>query len=134
GTMLAYLILPDGGKIEFAATAHFSWYSYRWNDYSWQPIAIIDPYGQRTTLTYNGDGSLNTIQEPGRRWIQLIYAPTPWLNNRHSHDIVIDHIQASDGRVVQYNYGAMYFPGWWAYSRTYLDNVVYPADPGLAPP
>ncbi|MEY2482740.1 MAG: hypothetical protein QOK24_1268, partial [Verrucomicrobiota bacterium] len=132
-TMLAYLTLPDGGKVEFAATAHWSWYSYRWNDYSWQATAIIDPYGQRTSLTYNGDGSLNTIQEPAGRWIQLIYGTTPWLNSYQSHDIVIDHIQASDGRVVQYNYNATNY-GLGGNLHTYLDNVVYPADSGSPAP
>jgi RHS repeat-associated protein len=133
GTMLAYLILPDGGKVEFAATPHFSWYSHRWNDYSWQATAIIDPYGQRTTLSYNGDGSLNTIQEPAGRWIQLVYAPTPWLNAYQSHDIVIDHVQTSDGRVVQYTYSATNFNG-LSYLHTYLNYVLYPTDSGSLVP
>jgi RHS repeat-associated protein len=132
-TMLAYLILPDGGKVEFAATAHFSWYSHRWNDYSWQATAIIDPYGLRTTLTYNGDGSLNTIQEPAGRWIQLVYGTVPWLNSFRSHDIVIDHVQASNGQVVQYNYNGTNY-GLGGNLHTYLENVAYPADSGSPAP
>jgi hypothetical protein len=94
---LAYLILSDGGKIQFHGTLHSyrdadtgQWFYY----YTYQAQAIIDPYGLPTTLAYNSDGSLNTIHEPAGRWLQLIY---------RSSDHAIDHVQASDGRVVQYN-------------------------------
>lgn len=79
--MRAYLILPDGGKIEFYATRvsecdpgvnPYCIYSY-----NYQATAIIDPHGSRTTLSYYADGSLNTIQEPAGRWLQLIYKTTP---------------------------------------------------------
>jgi RHS repeat-associated protein len=131
-TMLAYLILPDGGKVEFTAARFYSQYTNQWLGYTYQATGIIDPYGQRTTLTYNGDGGLNTIQEPGGRWLQLLYVPAPvpqWGNSVP----VIDHVQASDGRVVQYNYGAAQFAQ-GSFTYNYLANVVYPADPGLPPP
>lgn len=131
-TMLAYLILPDGGKIEFKATrvmeCDYELHPPCTYSYSYQAKAIIDPHGLRTTLTYNGDGvsngdgSLSMVQEPGGRWLQLSYITTP--------DRVISQVQASDGRVVQYNYGqASFSPGTNLY--TYLGNVVYPFEPTL---
>lgn len=135
GTMLAHLVMPDGGKVEFTATRLYSLYNGQWYSYSYKATAIIDPYGQRTTLVYNGDGSLNTIQEPGGRWLQLIYVTTPWPPPLFTNipEIVIDHVQASDGRVVQYNYGTASFAS-YAPSYTYLGNVVYPSDPPQSPP
>lgn len=94
---LGYLILPDGGKIEFLCTRTTNsdpelrpstWYTY---DFDVQ--AIIDPYGQRTTYTYNADGT-TTITEPAGRWIKL-YS---------------DHIVASDGRSVYYKTQTQTFP------------------------
>jgi RHS repeat-associated protein len=127
-TMLAYLILPDGGKVEFTASPFNSNPSYQ--GYRYQATAIIDPYGQRTTLAYNGDGSLNTIQEPGGRWLQLVYVDDPYPQWVGYPEHMIDHVLASDGRIVQYNYGWAQFGVLYC---TYLDNVVYPADPGAAP-
>jgi RHS repeat-associated protein len=127
-TKLAYLILADGGKVEFKATRVSECdpelrppcnYSY-----NYQARAIIDPYGLRTEFTYNPDGSLNTITERGGRWIQLVYVTTPWTNSNGLPDVVVDHIQASDGRTVKYNYGqASFSPGTTSY--TYLGNAVY---------
>jgi RHS repeat-associated protein len=128
-TMLAYLVLPDGGKIEFTAFPYYTPYP----GYRYQATAIIDPHGLRSSLTYNGDGTLNTVQEPGGRWLQFLYIPAPvsqWLN---FPETVIDHVLASDGRVVQYHYGAAQFvPGAPVYNR--LENVVYPSDPGSPAP
>ena len=130
-TMLAYLILPDGGKIEFAAIRNVpicdpelrppcTPYSY-----SYQAQAIIDPYGLRTTLAYNSDGSLNTIHQRGGRWIQLVYVTTPWANPDGSHDRVIDHLLASDGRIVQYNYGQTSFaPGTLNYTISGTSSIT----------
>jgi hypothetical protein len=137
-TKRAYLVLSDGGKVEFKATRASEcipelqhpctyWYNY-------QAIAIYDPYGAKTELKYNPDGSLDTVTEPGKRWIQLVYAPTPWTNPIGSADIVIDHILASDGRIVQYHYDqAAFYPG--TTPHTFLDNVVYPfeADLNMSP-
>ena len=136
-TMRAYLILPDGGKIEFQAKeSSVCDYELRppcQYSYSYQPVAIYDPYGVKTVLVYNDDGSLNTITEAGGRWIQLVYVETPWTNSNGLTDVVIDHIQASDGRIVQYNYGhASYSPGTTSY--TYLGNVTYPETENRPPP
>jgi len=132
---LAYLILPDGGKVEFLATINNQWDGETWtwsHYYSYRAQAIIDPYGQRTSLNYNTNGSLNTIQEPGGRWIQLVYMTTPWITS-HGRDTVIQRIQTSDGRQVSYNYSNGSFdPGFDTYTK--LDNVVYPTDPGISAP
>ncbi|HEX8489372.1 MAG TPA: hypothetical protein VF626_00005, partial [Chthoniobacterales bacterium] len=133
-TLLAYLVLPDGGRIEFKAT-RFSECDYEllppcsyW--YTYKAQAIIDPHGLRTVLTYNGDGTLNTVTEPAGRWLQLIYVTTPWNNGWGYPDRVIDRVDASDGRSVKYNYGLQAFaPGTIAY--TYLGNVVYNGDSSM---
>lgn len=128
-TMLAYVVLPDGGKVEFVATQHsrseplsptFTAYFY-----TYKAQAIIDPHGLRTVFTYNGDGTLNTIQEPAGRWIQLVYATTLW-GSRY-----VDHLSCSDGRTVQYHYSQSNFPpGIGNYD--YLDTVTYYGDPSIA--
>jgi RHS repeat-associated protein len=134
-SMKAYLLLADGGKVEFLATRvpvcipevlpHCTY------TYTYQAQAIIDPHGITTTLSYNhADGSLIEVQEQAGRSIQLFYTDTPWLNSNLAHDRVIDHIQASDGRVVTYHYWqAAFSPGTTYY--TYLGNVVYPFEPAL---
>lgn len=73
---IAYLILADGGKVEFKGTRIIECnheliqpcdYSYRY-----QAQAIIDPHGLRTGFFYHPDGSLDWVQEPAGRWIQLL--------------------------------------------------------------
>ena len=123
-TMLAYLILPDGGKVEFKATlqsylddccpqdgcgqCHFYYYSY-------VAQAIIDPFGLRTSLTYNADGTLYRVTEPAGRYIQFHWIQVPGYK-------VIDYITASDGRTINYYYVTI-SPGGTAY--TALDHVIY---------
>src|SRR6478672_106882 len=48
-TMLAYLILPDGGKVKFQATQHSSNGQYY---YKYKATAIIDPHDLETSFTY----------------------------------------------------------------------------------
>jgi RHS repeat-associated protein len=104
-----------------------------WWGYTYQAEAIIDPYGQETTLTYSPDGSLTRIQEPainptdsGRKSIDIHYVTS-------NYEQVIDYIQASDGRIVRYNYSATPIGaatrGW-----THLDSVVYYPDPTVPSP
>lgn len=128
-TGLAYLIFPDGGKVEFTAIRSAHWYNGTYYSISYQATAIIDPYGLRTILAYNPDGTLATIQEPAGRQIQITYMTTPWTNWWGGYDRVIDHIQASDGRIVQYNYANLNH-GPYTRNYTHLTSVVYPADPG----
>ncbi|HMJ07343.1 MAG TPA: hypothetical protein VK474_13880, partial [Chthoniobacterales bacterium] len=131
GNLLAYLLLPDGGRVEFKATRQsvceiipdvlnpLCRYSY-----TYRAQAIIDPHGLRTVLAYNGDGSLNTITEPGGHWLQLLYATTSWSHTNGIHDRVIQQVKASDGRFVKYNYGFNHFAPATALF-TYLANAVY---------
>ncbi len=100
------LILPDGGKVEFSAVQH----SYQINGttyyyYQYKATAIIDPYGLRTTFTYDAQGRLQKVTEPAGRYIQFYYA---------TNGPRIDHVTASDGRTVQYYY-----------VNYALDHVVY---------
>lgn len=135
-TMLAYLIFSDGGRVEFKATAasYYDGELRQWHySYSYLIQAIIDPTGLKTTITHNGGGNLNVIQEPGGRWIQFSYIATPWINSNGQRDVVIDHITASDGRQVQYHYGQASFPPGTA-TYTYLGNAVYYPDPSVPSP
>jgi RHS repeat-associated protein len=134
-TMHAYLIFPDGGKVEFTATQTSHWSGYVWYySIAYQATAIIDPYGLATTLIYNPDGTLDTIRELAGRQIKLSYITVPWTRWYGSdHDRVIDHIQASDGRIVQYNYlNLSHGPN--SRNYTHLVSVVYPADAGASAP
>jgi RHS repeat-associated protein len=118
-TMLAYLVLPDGGKVEFTAAQH----SFQQNGntryyYRYRARAIIDPYGLRTTFTYevtpNGNRRLQKVTEPAGRYIQFFY---PTTNGPR-----IGSVTASDGRTVQYYYTNI-SPGGTPY--TALTSVVY---------
>jgi RHS repeat-associated protein len=120
---LCYLLLPDGGKIEFGVALTIippddplpEYMSYHFTT-----NAIIDPYGQRTNYSYNADGTLNKVTEPAGRWIQYFYRT----------DGQVDHILASDGRVVTYNYTTQTFsPGTTPY--TVLTSVNYYGDSSL---
>jgi YD repeat-containing protein len=105
--LLCYLKLPDGGKVEFKMDreSYYDGELHQWfyNLY-FTAQAIIDPYGQRTTLTYDTGGNLTQITEPAGRWIKLFYTTISGFP-------VIDYIQASDGRVVDYGYSTFSYPG-----------------------
>jgi RHS repeat-associated protein len=128
-TLLAYLILADGGKVEFKATLNTDVYiadngrrtTYYY--YSYVAQALIDRYGLRTTFTYDSNGNLQQITEPAGRYIQLSYI-------NFGGTIVIDHVTASDGRTVQYSYIQTTFPP-NTNSTVCLDHVVYYGDSTL---
>jgi RHS repeat-associated protein len=117
------LILPDGSKVEFIAKVkHFhdgeTGLTSYW--YSFTAQALIDPYGQRTTLTYNTDGTLQKVTEPAGRYLQFFYTTVSGLR-------VIDHVTSSDSRTVQYSYVQAHFsPGTQNY--VCLDHIVYYGD------
>jgi RHS repeat-associated protein len=123
-THLGYLILPDGGKVEFKQTRtdYYPDTDYtpsRWlHIYTYQAQAIIDPYGQRTNFTYNTDGTLQKVTEPGGRWIQITY--TGAVGNR-----IISQVSGSDGRSVNYYY--VIYSG----VMNVLDHVIYFGDSTL---
>lgn len=130
GQSRVYVLLPDGGKVEFLSTQRSDpelinqyWFTY-------QAKAIIDPHGLRTSLYYNADGTFNYAMDASSRWLQLQYITTPWVNSNGLADRVVDRAVSSDGRSVKYNYGqASYAPGTATY--TFLATVVYFGDNNL---
>jgi len=101
--LYADLILPDGGKVEFLALlrtdAQGNYY------YKYKATAIIDPYGLRTTLTwenyFNGTRKrLVKVQEPAGRYLQFTYTGT----NSPRISQVQEFINGVGGRTVQYSY------------------------------
>ena len=120
GNLYADLILPDGGKVHFQAWLHTDVngrYFYRF-----RAIAIIDPYGLTTTLQWEVVGPQNNrharlawVIEPAGRYLHFLYTgPNSWR---------IDHVDASDGRTVQYYY--QYCPS----SSCQLSQVRYYNNP-----
>jgi RHS repeat-associated protein len=169
-TKLAYLVLPDGGKVRFRATQYSETTvksggedepidppppelasgfaaepselppdqtGTQYYGYKYQAEAIIDPYGVETRLLYNSDGTVRCIvnaPDPntsdlcgsGSRSIHLYYVPQGNYGEK-----VIDYIQASDGRTVQYYYDQETFN---SNSFTCLRSVVYYPDPSVQTP
>ena len=100
--MYAFLILPDGGKVKFSATQNSlngQWF------YKYTAVAIIDPHGLETTLTWETYGSgkkrLTKVAEPGGRYLQFSYT-----NNNQKISQVQEFINGIGRRYVQYNYPA----------------------------
>jgi RHS repeat-associated protein len=117
-----YLVLPDGGKIEFSGTRTTEFCSDchppAWYEYNLTATAMIDPYGQRTTYATNADGSFQISEQAGR-WIKVYYAA--------GH---IDYIQSSDGREVHYTWQTQYY-GIPSLPYSVLTSVLYYNDPSL---
>jgi RHS repeat-associated protein len=105
------LILPDGGKVKFYATQHQLQNQQFY--YSYQTVAIIDPHGLQTTLTYETTGAQRLLQvtEPAGRYLQFTYDPYYYWR--------ISQVTASDGRRVNYWYAA--YDQYWQV----LDHVAY---------
>ena len=114
GGGFGYLILPDGGKVEFNCEEYDSGPD---GDEVWWWVftatAIIDPYGIRTTFSYNGDGTLYRVTEQAGRYLQFAYTSG-----------TISSVTGSDGRFAQYFYiNSAYPPGTTVYKA--LDHVLY---------
>jgi RHS repeat-associated protein len=119
-----WLILPDGGKVYFTGQrTHPN--NYYFFTYTLQ--SITDPYGQTTTVTGSSTNSPVTVTEPAGRWIKMYYRTITSSAEGALNDIVIDHVAASDGRSVQYNYTAYVTQSLTRY--TSLTSVVYYGDP-----
>jgi hypothetical protein len=120
-TMLVYLMLPDGGKVKFVATPSGSNGKYF---YKYQAVAIIDPHGLETTLTWetygNGKKRLTKVTEPALRYLQFSYTAT--TSPRISQ--VQEFINGIGGRIVQYNYYLGYV---WLESVVYYGNANWTA-------
>jgi len=139
-TLLASLLLPDGGKVEFTAAQHSVLYNgTTYYYYKYKATAIIDPYGVRTSLTYDGQGRLSTVAEPQAtgRSLQFYYRP----NNSLLIDHVMEVINGVNRRTVQYNYSNI-SPGGTTYlaltSATYYGQAQWTASykyraPNMAP-
>lgn len=122
GNFLSYLLLVDGSKVEFTATEVPVGSNPTYYYYTYLASAIIDPYGLRTTLTYNSNGLL--VKERAGRTLQFYNTTTAW------GDKVIDRVTASDGRTVQYTYKHNAMAG-ATQPYTYLDSVTYYGDSTL---
>src|SRR5262245_5583413 len=115
--MYAYLVLPDGGAVEFKASQHVTNGGRYY--YKYHATGIYDPHGLKTQLvssiTPNGlRRRLDWVIDPsGQRSIHFTY--------RGPNNAKIGSVEASDGRVVNYSY--IYCNG------CRLDNVVYYNNP-----
>jgi RHS repeat-associated protein len=117
---VCYLVLPDGGKVEFSGTRTFMYdpelIPPNWYEFDLVATAIIDPYGLRMTFTYDAYRRLYRVTEPAGRYLQFYY--------RTTSGPTIDHVTGSDGRSVQYIYGYSAFsPGTTNY--LWLGHVAY---------
>jgi len=105
------LVMRDGGRVRFRHPAGSA------SGSDLKATEIVDPYGQITTLTYDGSGRSSRITEPGGRYLQINYTG-PYH---------IDNVQAFDGRgnlveTVSYIYSPRTYGG---VTRDYLTQVNY---------
>jgi RHS repeat-associated protein len=100
--MYAYLILPDGGAVEFRAQQKYDpaygryWYTYR-------VTGVYDPHGLKTTIDSEVVGTIRRITrvtEPAGRYLQFTYDP----NSRRRITQITEYINGIARRSVQYNY------------------------------
>src|SRR5213082_1620602 len=117
------LLLGDGGKVVFYIPPANS------TTGSARAQAIVDPYGQITTLDYGGSGKLTRVTEPGGRYLQITYQTFSYYYSTFWHyEIVISMVQAFDGRSTDpvETVSNSYTPS-WAYARYYynLTHVYY---------
>jgi YD repeat-containing protein len=109
--MYAYLILPDGGAIEFKAQQYYdSAYGRYW--YKYHVTGIYDPYGLKTTIdseVVNQVRRITRVTEPAGRYLQFSYGTTRRIS------WVTEYINGVAKRSVQYNYNV----------SAWLTSVVY---------
>lgn len=103
------LLLGDGGKVRFGQVTGAGRV----------PLAIVDPYGLTTTLTYSS-GRLDKITEPGGRYLKIYYDPFPWYDvysQQTYYYYLITRVQAYDrvgGSVIEevnYSYTRVHVQG-----------------------
>ncbi len=94
GTTGLTLTLNGGAKVLFSSPGGTF-------DRGYRADSLVDRFGLSTTLSYNGQGLVSRITEPGGRYIDLTYLG---VNLNGVVTTVIDHIQASNGQWVQYYY------------------------------
>lgn len=119
------LLLADGGRVKFVHTGPLTGASY-----GLIATEIVDPYGQKTILTRDGQGHLSTIAEPGGRSLQIHYKTysftIAWPVAETRVVNVIDYIQAMDGRgnvkeTVRYTYEPERVSVLWYYNLSRVD-------------
>jgi RHS repeat-associated protein len=125
GNGLCFLILPDGGRVEFSVV---STVEYDWGEqtthftYDFTAQAVIDPHGLRTTLVYEPDGTFK-VTEPAGRWIRHSFFSAGGGWN--------EKLTASDGREVNYTFQTQpVAPG--TVPHRLLTNVSYYDDTSAA--
>ncbi len=125
----------DGGLVKFGSNYH--------------PLYIVDPYGATTSLTYNNDGHLATVVEPGGRWLHFSYITVSFTSrDQNNHKItskwtLLQQVSASTGQTVNYHYqpfgeetqgnpdgeGSI-----WTTPYYVLDIVIYNSESSVADP
>jgi RHS repeat-associated protein len=105
------LVMRDGGRMEFRAdppsgTGEKTYY---------KAIAVLDPYGQRTTIQYDSLGRTWRITEPGGRFLELAYQRFYGSSSSVYSDLIVA-VRAYDGRgnlveTVAYNYTTVHYSG-----------------------
>jgi len=117
------LHLKDGGRVEFRTSSH-----------GHPAQAIVDPYGQRTILTYDTSGRLSTITEPAGRFLQLYYTTFHYVAAMNPPvDVYIDFltkVEAWDGRgnlieKVLYHYEEVHPPSPFSITFWNLTTATY---------
>jgi RHS repeat-associated protein len=94
-THLVYVLLADGGKVEFQATSYQGSYFFVFS-------GLIDPYGLRTSVTGNPVALTQTITDPGGRSLTISYQLQYDCSNTSIY--LVSRVDASDGRSVDYHY------------------------------
>lgn len=119
-------ILVDGGKVEFRHPPGSL------SGYDLLPKAIVDPYGQRTTLEYDTHGRCFKITEPGGRYLQINYRTIfyTYVDGTTRSLDVIETVKAFDGRnnvmeTVSYAYERRDVVGIMTVVYYYLMHVYY---------
>jgi RHS repeat-associated protein len=123
------LKLKDGGTVEFRHGP----------GHGLLPMAIVDPYGQRTKLKRDALNRLEKIEEPGGRYLQIFYKIYPGEPPYYPASVtVIEYVDAYDGPQgrlidgVHYLYEKQDYEGGYLRKRFYyLMRVIYDAGPPL---
>ncbi|MEY2510602.1 MAG: hypothetical protein QOE26_1365 [Verrucomicrobiota bacterium] len=128
GSGAAYeLWRADGGKVLFEHVNGYRGY------------AIIDPYGQQTTLSYDGSGKLWKVTEPGGRYLEFVYQTFtywyPWPDSTHNaaywaSEVLLSAVRANDGRgntieTVSYGYEWVWQGHYYPEYVPYLNHAYY---------
>ena len=110
--------LADGGSVLFGGVV------INGTTYYSLPTAIVDPYGQPTTLTYDTNGQLTKVTEPGGRYLQFNYSTVngyTMLTGVDAYDGVPGHARTD---WVAYHY-TLVSPGGSGQSMNCLTSVDY---------